>query len=126
MKSHSTVLACLFVPLANLAYAADGGSTATTTHTASDNGPSSSWSTASSSTVNPRDPRDIVRRLPVVPLADASAIALGRVSGTLLAAEIETNDGIRTWQIDIQANDGHRVRMWLNANTGAFLRMADR
>ena len=59
-------------------------------------------------------------------MAQAGAIALKRVPGTLLDAEIETNDGIRTWQIDVQAKDGHRVRIWLNANSGAFLRMVER
>jgi uncharacterized membrane protein YkoI len=85
-----------------------------------------SASTASAKSINRDDPRDIARRLPVMPLAQASAIALQRVPGRLLDAEIETNDGIRTWQIDVQANDGHMVRMWLNASTGAFLKMVDR
>jgi uncharacterized membrane protein YkoI len=83
-------------------------------------------SATSSSTVNPNDPRDIARRLPVIKLAQAGEIALKRVPGTVLGAMVETNDGIRTWQIDVQANDGHKVRMWLNANTGAFLRSVDR
>ena len=124
MRPHFTVLACLFILLANLAYAADGGGTATTTR--SGNGPSSSWSTSSSTTVNPGDPRDLARRTPVMPLTRAGAIALERVPGKLLDAEVETNDGIRTWQMDIQAKDGRRIRMWLNASTGAFLRMVDR
>lgn len=85
-----------------------------------------SSSASSSSSTNPNDPRDIARRTPVIPLPQAGAIALERVPGKLLDGEIETNDGIRTWQIDIQAKDGHRVRMWLNAHTGAFLKMVDR
>jgi uncharacterized membrane protein YkoI len=87
---------------------------------------SSSSSSSSSRTVNPNDPRDIARRAPVMPVAQASEIALKRVRGTVLGAMIETNDGIRTWQIDIQANDGQRVRIWLNASTGVFLKMVDR
>jgi uncharacterized membrane protein YkoI len=87
---------------------------------------SSSSSSSTATTINPDDPRDVARRLPVMPLTRAGAIALERFPGKLLDAEIETNDGIRTWQIDIQAKDGHRVRMWLNANTGEFLKMADR
>src|SRR5690242_9339551 len=74
-----------------------------------------SASASSSSTVNPDDPRDIARRAPVLPLAEASTLALKRVPGTVLGAMVETNDGIRTWQIDIAQANGHRVRMWLNA-----------
>jgi uncharacterized membrane protein YkoI len=85
-----------------------------------------SASASSSSTVNPNDPRDIARRAPLLPLAEASAIALKRVPGTVLGAMVETNDGIRTWQIDIQRDGGRRVRMWLNAGTGEFLKMVDR
>jgi len=72
------------------------------------------------------DPRDIARRLPLIPAARASEIALGRVPGTVLEMEIETNDGIRTWQVDIQPETGRPVRIWLNANTGGFLRMVNR
>ncbi|HKU64226.1 MAG TPA: PepSY domain-containing protein [Rhizomicrobium sp.] len=72
------------------------------------------------------DWRDVLRRLPVIPVAQAADIAQQRVPGTLLHAEIETNDGIRTWQLDIQPRTGHSVRLWLNANTGAFLRMVER
>ena len=118
---HLAVLVCLSLPLlAAAGHAAD--STANGRSNANGSSTSSSWS----KTVNPDDPRDIARRLPVMPLARAGAIALERVPGTLLDAEIETNDGVRTWQIDIQAMDGRRVRMWLNANTGAFLKMVDR
>src|SRR5690349_3018786 len=82
-----------------------------------------SASASSSSTVNPDDPRDIARRAPMLPLAEASALALKRVPGTVLGAMVETNDGIRTWQIDIAQANGHHVRMWLNASTGDFLKV---
>jgi uncharacterized membrane protein YkoI len=88
--------------------------------------PASAQSWSSSSTVTPNDPRDIARRAPVISETQAGAIALKRVPGKLLGAMIETNDGIRTWQVDVQANDGHKVRMWLNASTGAFLKSVDR
>jgi uncharacterized membrane protein YkoI len=112
---HLAVLVCLFLPLPAVPAHAAGSSSSSDTN-----------GNSRSKTVNPDDPRDIARRLPVMPLAQASTIALKRVPGTVLEAEIETNDGIRTWQIDIQARDGHRVRMWLNANSGAFLKMVDR
>ncbi len=115
---RQSAFACLFVLLlAAPTQAAD--SMANSSRTTDGN----SESTSSTKT---GDPRDIVRRLPVMPVAQAGAIALKRVPGQLLHAEIETNDGIRTWQIDVQASDGHRVRLWLNANTGAFLKMVDR
>jgi uncharacterized membrane protein YkoI len=112
---------CLFaLLLAAPAQAAD--SMASSSRTTDGN----SASTSSATSINRDDPRDIARRLSVMPLTQAGAIALKRVPGKLLHAEIETNDGIRTWQIDIQAKDGRRVRMWLNANSGAFLKMVDR
>lgn len=116
---HLWVLVC-FSFLAAPAHAA--GTTANSRSDTDGNSTASSWS----KTVNPDDPRDIARRLPIIPVAQAGAIALKRVPGTLLDAEIETNDGIRTWQIDIQAKDGRKVSMWLNANSGAFLRMVER
>ena len=72
------------------------------------------------------DRRDIARRAPVMPVAEAVAIAVRRVPGKVLATEIETNDGIRTWQIDILAAQGGKKRLWLNAANGDFLRMAER
>jgi uncharacterized membrane protein YkoI len=61
-----------------------------------------------------------------MPLAQASALALKRVPGTVLGVMIETNDGIRTWQIDVQDTNGNKKRIWLNASNGAFLKMVDR
>jgi uncharacterized membrane protein YkoI len=72
------------------------------------------------------DRRDIARRAPVMPVADAVAIALKRVPGTMLATAMETNDGIRTWQIDILAAKGTKVRLWLNAGNGDVLRTLER
>jgi uncharacterized membrane protein YkoI len=87
---------------------------------------SASQSTSSNGTVNLYDRRDIARRAPVMPLADAAAIAVRHVPGTVLASAIETNDGIRTWQIDVLAKNGGTVRLWLNAANGAVLRTAAR
>ena len=68
------------------------------------------------------DARDLAKALPIIPRADALDIAQKRVPGTVVNAEIETNDGIRTWQVDIRPPARGLVRLWLNANTGAFLR----
>jgi uncharacterized membrane protein YkoI len=87
---------------------------------------SASTSSSSNGTVSLQDRRDIARRVPIMPVAEAQAIALRRVPGKVLAMEIETNDGIRTWQIDIRADTGRTVRLWLNAGNGDFLRMAER
>jgi uncharacterized membrane protein YkoI len=119
MRHSAFLCLCVLLPAAP-ANAADSMTNSSRTT----DGKSASASSAKS--INRDDPRDIARRLPVMPAAQANAIALQRVPGKLLHAEIETNDGIRTWQIDIQARDGHTVRMWLNANTGAFLKMVDR
>jgi len=87
---------------------------------------SASQSVSSNDTVHLDDRRDIARRAPVMAVANAAAIAVKRVPGTVLATAIETNDGIRTWQIDILADKGVKVRLWLNASTGDILRMAER
>ena len=83
-------------------------------------------SSSANGAVNLHDRRDIARHAPIMPAADAVAIAVKRVPGKVLAAEIETDDGIRTWQIDILADKGGKVRLWLNAANGDFLKMAAR
>ena len=85
-----------------------------------------SHSASTNDTVNLTDKRDIARRAPVMPKDDAVAIAVKRVPGTVQAAAIETNDGIRTWQIDIQPATGKQVRLWLNASNGEILRSVER
>lgn len=85
-----------------------------------------SQSGTANGTVHRDDRRDLARRTPVMPVAQAQAIAVRRVPGTVLAAVIETNDGIRTWQIDIRTAQGGTTRLWLNAGTGEILRVAAR
>lgn len=85
-----------------------------------------SQAASANNTVNLYDRRDIAKRAPTMPLADATAIAVRRVPGTVLAAAIETNDGLRTWQIDILATGGKRVRLWLNASNGDVLKTVER
>ena len=87
---------------------------------------SASQSATTNSTVRLDDRRDIARRAPVMPKADAEAIAVKRVPGQVLASAIETNDGIRTWQIDILAPEGRKVRLWLNAANGTVLKTVER
>jgi uncharacterized membrane protein YkoI len=86
---------------------------------------SSSASTSSNGSAYLYDRRDVARRAPVMPVADAVAIAVSHVPGTVLATAIETNDGIRTWQIDILAAKGGKVRLWLNAGNGDILRTSE-
>jgi len=87
---------------------------------------SSSSSASANGSASLQDRRDIARRAPVMPQADAVAIAVKRVPGKVLAAAIETNDGIRTWQIDILSAKSGKVRLWLNASNGDILRTAER
>jgi uncharacterized membrane protein YkoI len=87
---------------------------------------SASQSASTNGSVNLNDRRDIARRAPVMAVDDAKAIAVKRVPGTVLAAAIETNDGIRTWQIDILPVHGRQVRLWLNAGNGEVLKQVER
>ena len=83
---------------------------------------SASVSASSNSKAYLYDKRDIARRTPIIPEAAAVAIAVKRVPGTVLAAAVETNDGIRTWQVDIKGELGRMTRLWLNASSGEVLK----
>jgi len=87
---------------------------------------SATTSTSANGTVRLDDRRDIARRAPVIPRAQAVAVAVRRVPGKVMDAALETNDGIRTWQIDILAGNARRVRLWLDAANGEILRTAER
>lgn len=62
----------------------------------------------------------IVPRPPMMPAADAIAIAVKQVPGTVTGVERETDNGIRMWQIDIRTAAG-TTRLYLDGHSGKVL-----
>jgi uncharacterized membrane protein YkoI len=66
-----------------------------------------------------------VPRPPMMPAADAVAIAVKQVPGTVLGVERETDNGIRLWQVDISTGAGV-TRLYLDGHTGEVLSVKQR
>jgi len=67
------------------------------------------------------DARDALRRGKVMPLTAILEIVARREPGTVLDAELETEDGVLTYKIDLLSDAGRKVRLRLNARTGELL-----
>ncbi len=67
------------------------------------------------------DARDALRRGKVMPLAAILGIVARREPGTVLDAELETEDGVLTYKIDLLSDAGRKVRLRHNARTGELL-----
>ncbi len=81
----------------------------------------SSSSRNSSSRNDQDDARDALRRGKVMPLTAILEIAFRRERGTVLEVELETEDRVLTYKIDMLSEAGRKVRMRLNARTGEVL-----
>ena len=51
------------------------------------------------------------------------AIALERVPGQVVKAELDYDDGMLVYEIDIRTAEGHKYEVKIDANTGAVLRV---
>lgn len=60
-----------------------------------------------------------------VSMEQATTIALGQVQGTLLEAEVESEDGTVIWEIEIRDADGTIYEVELDANTGIVLEVEE-
>ncbi len=69
------------------------------------------------------DARDALRRGKVMPLTAILEIVARREPGTVLDAELETEDGVLTYKIDLLSDAGRKVRLRLNARTGEILKI---
>jgi uncharacterized membrane protein YkoI len=56
-----------------------------------------------------------------MPLTAILEIAFRRERGTVLEVELETEDRVLTYKIDMLSEAGRKVRMRLNARTGEVL-----
>ena len=72
------------------------------------------------------DARDALRRGKVMPLTAILEIAFRRVPGTVLEAELETEDGVLTYKIDILSDAGRKTRIRLNARNGDIIEVRNR
>jgi uncharacterized membrane protein YkoI len=56
-----------------------------------------------------------------MPLTAILEIVAQRQPGTVLDAELETEDGVLTYKIDLLSDAGRKVRLRLNARSGEIL-----
>jgi len=50
-------------------------------------------------------------------------IALERVPGQVVKAELDYDDGMLVYEIDVRTAEGHKYEVKIDANTGAILRV---
>lgn len=106
---------------------ADNSSSSSSSSSSSNNGRSrSSESHSSYSHSDQDDARDALRRGKVMPLTAILEIAFRRVPGTVLEAELETEDGRLTYKIDILSDSGRKTRIRLNARNGDIITVDNR
>lgn len=58
-----------------------------------------------------------------VPLEDAVRTALDEVDGTLDDAQLDSEDGITVWEIDVDQPDGTSVDVYVNVENGSVLKV---
>ena len=56
-------------------------------------------------------------------MGQAMNIALQRVPGQVVKAELDYDDGMLLYEIDIRTAEGHKYEVIVDANTGAVLRV---
>ena len=124
-----TTRTCLALALAlavPAAQAADSASTSSS-QSSSRNGENRNASSQNSSSSNDQDDaRDALRRKQVMPLTAILEIAFKREKGTVLEVELETEDGVLTYKIELLSEAGRKVLMWINARNGDILKVRNR
>jgi uncharacterized membrane protein YkoI len=105
---------------------AEESSSSSSSSSASRNGNSNSNARNNSNQNNSRDQddaRDALRRGRVMPLTAILEIAFKRERGTVLEVELDTEDGVLVYEIELLSESGRKVEMWINARTGEFRRV---
>jgi len=69
------------------------------------------------------DARAALRQGKVMPLSAILDIAFKREKGTVLELELETDNGILTYEIELLSDAGRKVQMWINARSGEILKV---
>lgn len=105
---------------------AAGSSSSSSSSSTSSNSSQHSESHSSITRFDQDDARDALRQGKVMPLTAILEIVARRTPGTVLDAELETEDGVLTYKIDILSDAGRKTRVRLNARSGAILAVEDR
>ncbi len=122
------VLAAPMMLAASRAYADEVSSSSSSSSSTSRNGNSNTRGNSNSNANqnNNRDQddaRDALRRGRVMPLTAILEIAFKRERGTVLEVELDTEDGVLVYEIELLSESGRKVEMWINARTGEFRRV---
>jgi uncharacterized membrane protein YkoI len=104
---------------------ADSASSSSSSSASSNNGQTTTRSSSSSSKHrdDQDDARDALRRGRVMPLTAILEIAFKRERGTVLEVELDTEQGVLVYQIELLSESGRKVEMWINARSGEFMRV---
>ena len=115
--------------LAAPAYA-DESSSRSSSSSSSTNGRTTTRNSSSDSNSNSNanrddqdDARDALRRGQVMPLTAILEIAFKRERGTVLEVELDTEDGVLTYRIELLTESGRKADMWINARSGEILKV---
>jgi uncharacterized membrane protein YkoI len=121
MSRHAFPVLLTLLLLAFPAMAASSSSSSSSSSQSDNNSSSHRESHSSSSHSDQDDARDALRRGKVMPLTAILEIVARRETGTVLDAELETEDGVLTYKIDLLSDAGRKLRLRLNARTGDIL-----
>jgi uncharacterized membrane protein YkoI len=69
------------------------------------------------------DARAALREGKVMPLTAILEIAMKRERGTVLEVELERENGLLKYEIEILGDSGRKVQMWINARSGEILKV---
>lgn len=103
------------------AWAASSSSSSSSSSASNDGAESKHSSHSSVTHYDQDDARDALRKGQVMPLTAILGIVARREPGTVLEVDLETEDGVLTYRIDVLADDGRTARVRLNARTGEIL-----
>lgn len=121
MCRHAFPVLLTTLLLACPAMAASSSSASSSSSQSRDNSSSHRESHSSSSHSDQDDARDALRRGKVMALTAILEIVEQRQPGTVLDAELETEDGVLTYKIDLLTEAGRKMRFRLNARSGEIL-----
>ena len=122
MKTGCAILA-LTAALATAAVAQSSDSSSSASSSSSRNNDSRNDSRHNNVHHDQDDARDALRRGQVMPLTAILEIAFKRERGTVLEVELDTEDRVLTYRIELLAESGRKVEMWINARTGSVLKV---
>ncbi len=127
MKTGTVLAVMVAVMLAAAPAQAQGNSSSSSSsssQSSSRNGETKSSSSHTSHTHNDQDDaRAALRQGKVMPLSAILDIVFKREKGTVLELELETENGILTYEIELLSESGRKVQMWVNARSGEILKV---